>query len=56
MIDLNVTLGHKTHLGLYTIIREILQGSSDLDSIVKESLHHFPFAILSDNCDNLVLE
>ena len=27
-----------------------------LDLIVRESLHHFPFAILSDNRDNFVLE
>ena len=42
MIDLNITPGHKSHLSLYTIIRE--------------SLHHFSFEILSDTCDNLVLE
>ena len=56
MIDLNVKPGHKSHLGLKTIIREIFQGSSSSISILRESVHHLPFAILSDTCDNFVLE
>ena len=52
MIDLNVTPGHKSHLGLE---RKDFKGHL-LDSILRESVHHLPFAILSDTCDNLVLD
>ena len=41
MIDLNVTPGHKSHLRFIV-----------LDSIVRQRLHRFSFAILSDTCDN----
>ena len=56
MNDLNVTPSHKSHLGLY--IYDYKGNTSRviiLDSTVRERLHHFPFAILSDNCDNLGL-
>ena len=55
MIDLNVTPGHKPHLGLHTIKKGKISRVILLDSILRESVHHLPFAILSDTCDNLLV-
>ena len=57
MIDLNVTPGHKV---AFNKLMYDYKGKTSrfvvLDLIVRESLHYFSFTILSDTCDNLVLE
>ena len=57
MIDLNVTPRHKPHssFNIYDYKGENPRFIV-FNLIVRESLHDFSFAILSDTCDNLGLE